>query len=236
MYTISILLLTLRGILFIATGVIVVGALLFLWLKGIGSAITIPDIEPLLIKIRDNLGNVPKDDLWYKVNDGEETPIQSGNIDAIRQNGFSIVIGIGTDEEISFYSTPNNCWHRNLEIIFNSNYTNDYSNPNDIYLVGDAMTSPVGIQLQVKDDNNAQGTSRNIQNFSYLGCHKSDSTDFAKLQFAFGSIGGLQLKAKKKRKNSDTQINVMLSDHDHPLVSSTNGGCEVAAPLGRRNP
>ena len=220
MYTISILLLTLRGILFIATGVIVVGALLFLWLKGIGSAITIPDIEPLLIKIRDNLGNVPKDDLWYKVNDGEETPIQSGNIDAIRQNGFSIVIGIGTDEEISFYSTPNNCWHRNLEIIFN----------------GDAMTSPVGIQLQVKDDNNAQGTSRNIQNFSYLGCHKSDSTDFAKLQFAFGSIGGLQLKAKKKRKNSDTQINVMLSDHDHPLVSSTNGGCEVAAPLGRRNP
>ena len=202
----------------IVLAVIVIAAIIVIlnYLLGGREKTSIPNLLFPRIQIA-NANQSILNGLWYSINNGKEIPIPYGVIEGISLDSNIINIGFDKTIELSFTEMPNNCYIESMEIIL-SDDDYDSCDINTMRLNGNIQTTQNNSSIQVRDVISQQN-SRTINNNIYSDCYNI-SIDYAIIDFTWLGVGSVGLKVKKRKPNSETQINVVLTGVD-PMIQTT---------------
>lgn len=191
-----------------------------------------PLINGATINIRDSNNKVP-DDLWYSDNQVAKTYIPEGLIYPIVLHSNTLKIGIGMDnvEELSLTEMPNDCFIETVNIIIDNS---NQGNCNDVWLKGNIVTITNTVGLTVRDVN-TQNNPRPINSNNYSACYAM-SNQCAMLDFTWPNVGSVGLKIKKRVRNSNTQINIVLTDVNPMINTNSFPSSQPTGPNTTTNP
>lgn len=180
-------------------------------------------IKPYKIKVSAKAG-FTLDKPWYKINDKTLSYFPESNEIDINPNAGRISIGAFGCDTIEYNVQPDRCWISSIEVVLGCDTLLKGCVNGSAKLKGTARRLDQTPRVLYSDRNytvSSGWVQVSLRNY-FEECFLLDSNGFAALGLKYNSSKALTINVKKKKPNSDSSINVVLTDVDPGMVGQND--------------
>lgn len=182
--------------------------LLFFMNLSCNNKIAVP--EKVAIRVMDMNGSFVAN-AWYRLGNTERKMIDPSTAIEITPTTGLITFGAGDNyDSVSVQTCGEHCRVSSIEVLLDDSESNLCSVGQRV--LGSARKIQDLDVLQYRDGLTISGTWRDVttNNRLYNDCFLVDNAGFSDIHFLYDRDKGLSMRVKKKKRNSDSQVNVVL--------------------------